>query len=74
MREAKLCDSDDPPYTISELMQILHLDDDGTLRLWRKTGEGPPFFRKGRKHSRVFYPRSSFWQWFEEHVQANRGR
>ena len=66
-----LTDPDGPPYAQEEVKQILGLRDDGTLPRWRKDGTGPAFFRKGRKHSRVLYPRREFWSWFLERTFSN---
>jgi len=73
IKNYSLTDPDGPPYVEGELREILHLRDPGTLPRWRKEGSGPPFFRKGRKHSRVLYPRREFWSWFLERTFHNEG-
>ena len=53
-------------YSQQQLRQILdHSPKSDTLWRWRKTGDGPPFRRLGRKHARVMYPRRQFWEWFD---------
>jgi hypothetical protein len=59
-----LTDPDGPPYTEREVREIQHLRDPGTLGRWRKMSTAPPFYRNGRKHSRVLYPRREFSEWF----------
>lgn len=66
-----LTDPDGPPYTEEEAREILHLRDPGTLPSWRKAGTAPPFFRKGRKHARLLYPRREFWAWFLDRTFQN---
>ena len=58
-----LTEIDAPPYDEDTAARILHVKK-STLRRWRRTGEGPLFYRSGRKGSKVLYARSSFWAWF----------
>ena len=66
-----LTDPGGAPYSEEQVRELLHLRDPGTLPRWRKEGTAPPFFRKGRKHSRILYPRGPFWTWFLEHTFEN---
>ena len=52
----------------AEVLQIMGLRDTAVLWRWRRSGAGPPFRRLGRLHSRVSYPRSTFWKWYDQYV------
>ena len=59
-----------PAYTRRQVMELLHLRDEGTLRRWAKRGDGPPFIRLGAKHARVLFPRAAFWEWLEANTYS----
>jgi hypothetical protein len=65
-----LLDPDGPDYSQNEAGEILHANPE-TLLAWRKRGIGPPFYRNGRKHSRVWYPRQELLAWHRERVFAS---
>lgn len=56
--------------TKAEVMAALGLRDEATLRRWERRGVGPPCFRVGRKHSRLFFPKAAFEEWLRERVDA----
>ena len=46
--------------TSAETAELTHIKE-GTLRYWRATGQGPPWFRLGPR--RIAYRRSDVEQW-----------
>ena len=63
-----LTDENGPHYTRAEVMELEGLRDDSTLRRWERQGVGPPLTRHGRLHSRVRYPRASYWAWVRQRM------